>query len=154
MDLTDHVHSSNDFTKHLQNWSQFTLTVRSINNDVVISFSICNMTENFSLKALVGLSDVISYYWAKSIAWWQTDSLTDRLTDRLTDWQTDRLTDWQTDWQTDRLTDRQTETDRQTDRQTDWHTDRHADRHTDTDRQTDRPTDRHTDGPTERDRQT
>ena len=26
-----------------------------------------NMTENFSLKALVGLSDVISYYWAKSI---------------------------------------------------------------------------------------
>ena len=27
-----------------------------------------NMTENFSLKALVGLSDVISYYWAKSIA--------------------------------------------------------------------------------------
>ena len=38
-----------------------------------------NMTENFSLKAFVGLSDVISYYWAK----WQTDSLTDRKTDRL-----------------------------------------------------------------------
>ena len=26
-----------------------------------------NMTENFSLKALVGLSDVDSYHWAKSI---------------------------------------------------------------------------------------
>ena len=26
-----------------------------------------NMTENFNLKALVGLSDVISYNWAKII---------------------------------------------------------------------------------------
>ena len=26
-----------------------------------------NMTENFSLKALVGLSDVVRYIWAKSI---------------------------------------------------------------------------------------
>ena len=33
-----------------------------------------NMTENFSLKALVGLSDVVSYYWAKSIEYWQTDN--------------------------------------------------------------------------------
>ena len=31
------------------------------------------MTENFSLKALVGLSDVVSYNWAKSIEYWQTD---------------------------------------------------------------------------------
>ena len=33
-----------------------------------------NMTENFSLKALVGLSDVVSYNWTKSIEYWQTDN--------------------------------------------------------------------------------
>ena len=33
-----------------------------------------NMTENFSLKALVGLSDVFSYNWTKSIEYWQTDN--------------------------------------------------------------------------------
>ena len=32
------------------------------------------MTENFSLKALVGLSDVVSYNWAKCIEYWQTDN--------------------------------------------------------------------------------
>ena len=52
----------------------------------VIPMSIINMTENFSLKPLVGLSD---------------DRLPDLQTDRLTDCQTGRLTDCQTD----RLTD-------------------------------------------------
>ena len=68
------------------------------------------MTENFSLKALVGLLDVVSYSWARSTKWWQTDELTDYTTDQLTD--CDRLTNWQAEpesWQTDRLrTDRLT----------------------------------------------
>ena len=43
------------------------------------------MTENFNLKALIALSDVVSYNRAKSIKQWQTDRLTGRLTDRLAD---------------------------------------------------------------------
>ena len=45
------------------------------------------MTENFSLKALVGLSDVVSYNWASSTKYWQTDRLPE-------DWETGRLGDW------------------------------------------------------------
>ena len=60
------------------------------NNDV-------NMTKNFILKALVGLSDVISYNWAKSITYTKKTNrlpLSNWVTNRLTDYQT-RLADWQ-----------------------------------------------------------
>ena len=59
------------------------------------------MTENFSLKALVMLSQSIFDYLCI-----QTDKLTEQ-TGRLADWQTGRLAGWQTsrlaDWQTGRL---------------------------------------------------
>ena len=56
------------------------------------SGTVWNMTENFSLKALVGLSDVISYNWAKisMMADWLTNQLS------LTGWQadSDSVTQW------------------------------------------------------------
>ena len=48
---------------------------------------VTNMTKNFSLKALVGLSDVLSNNLDKN------GKLFEWLTDRLADWQTNRLID-------------------------------------------------------------
>ena len=49
------------------------------------------MTEKFSLRVLVGPSDVVSYNWAwaKSINYWWTVRLTDQHCDKLTDYQID-----------------------------------------------------------------
>ena len=84
-----------------------------LKSQFILQFQKWNMTENFSLKALVGLSDVFSYNWAKRIK--NIGRLTNLLTGRLTNWETGRLTNWKTDkltnWETGRLADWQTDAD-------------------------------------------